>query len=415
MRGKKLSVAMKTASAVFIMALFMASASTAPGEKVLHSFNDGRDGALPNARLALDAAGNLYGTTTQGGAYNDGTVFKLTPKATGGWTEKVLHNFNLNGRDGANPFSGGLIFDASGNLYGTTYQGGVYNKGTVFELTPQTDGGWTEKVLHSFNPNGKDGTGPLGLLTLDGAGNLYGTAGGGAYSDGTVFELTLQADGGWAEKVLHSFNPHGTDGLYPEAGVTIDAAGHLYGTTSNGGAYGYGTVFELTPRAGGSWTEKVIYNFNVSGMGGTNPYAGLIIDQSGNLYGSTADFGTQGAGTVFELMPQSGGGWLEKVLHQFNPDGRDGIEPMASLVFDNAGNLYGTMVYGGTYGEGTVFELTSQAGGGWAEKVVHNFNSNGKDGQNPIGGLILDTTNDLFGTTYRGGNFTFGTVFEITP
>jgi uncharacterized repeat protein (TIGR03803 family) len=406
---------MKTVSTVFIMVLFVTSASAAPKEKVLHGFNDGRGGALPNARLALDAAGNLYGTTTQGGAYNNGTVFMLTPKAAGGWTEKVLHNFNLNGRDGVNPFSGGLIFDASGNLYGTTYQGGTYNKGTVFELTPQTGGGWTEKVLHSFNPNGKDGTGPLGLLTLDGAGDLYGTAGGGVYNDGTVFELTPRADGGWVEKVLHSFNPDGTDGLYPEAGVTIDAAGHLYGTTSNGGAYGYGTVFELTPRAGGSWTEKVIHNFNDNGMGGTNPYAGLIIDQSGNLYGATVDFGTQGAGTVFELMPQSGGGWLEKVLHQFNPDGRDGIEPMASLVFDTAGNLYGTMVYGGAYGEGTVFELTPQAGGGWTQKVVHHFNSNGKDGQNPIGGLILDTANNLFGTTYRGGTQTFGTVFEITP
>jgi uncharacterized repeat protein (TIGR03803 family) len=223
----------------------------------LHNFSYfGKDGTFPWADLVLDAHGNLYGTTAAGGAFPEsGTVFELSPKAGGGWKETVLHNFNgtVDNTDGNTPMAG-LILDAVGNLYGTTYFGGAHGLGRVFELSPQKGGGWKEKALHDFNKDGTDGYGPQAGLIFDAAGNLYGTtfiggSGSCVYygSCGTVFELTPQADGTWTEKVLHSFNNDGTDGYWPYAGLTLDAAGNLYGTTWAGGAQGNGTVFEITP------------------------------------------------------------------------------------------------------------------------------------------------------------------------
>src|SRR5664280_3872238 len=310
------------------------------------------------------------------------------------------------------------------SLYGTTLEGGTYYSGTVFELTPAAGGGWTEKVLHNFNENGTDGALPRAPLIFDAAGNLYGTTEyGGTYYDsdlGTVFELTPAAGGGWTEKVLHNFGI-GRDGTDPLAGLIFDAAGNLYGTTEYGGTYydsDLGTVFELTPAAGGGWTEKVLHNF-VIGRDGTDPLAGLIFDAAGNLYGTTEYAGNYGAGTVFELTPTAGGGWTEKVLHNFN--GTDGEFPYSSLIFDGAGNLYGTTSAGGTYSSclsgyycGTVFELTPAAGGGWTETVLHSF-GNGTDGYSPSAGLIFDAAGNLYGTTPHGGTYEGGTVFEVTP
>ncbi|MGA2904008.1 MAG: choice-of-anchor tandem repeat GloVer-containing protein [Candidatus Korobacteraceae bacterium] len=235
--------------------------------------------------------------------------------ATREWNEKVLHSFNNNGVDGAEPYAG-LIFDAAGNLYGTTGNGGVNAGGTVLELTPAGGGNWAETVLYSFcsQTNCTDGANPSASLIFDAAGNLYSTTdAGGTYGDGTVFELTPTAGGGWTEQVLHSFNNNGTDGAYPYAGLIFDATGNLYGTTLNGGTYqcvdeGCGTVFELTPTAGGGWTEQVLHNFG-NGTDGFWPYAGLILDAAGNLYGTTQLGGTggncggYGCGTVFELTP----------------------------------------------------------------------------------------------------------------
>jgi uncharacterized repeat protein (TIGR03803 family) len=226
-------------------------------------------------------------------------VFELSPRQGGGWTETLLHNFNNNGRDGVNP-QAGLIIDDAGNLYGTTYRGGIYNSGTAFELSPQQGGGWTEKVLHSFG--------------------------------------------------------HGSDGITPDANLTIDAAGNLYGTTYNGGIHGRGTVFELTPREGGGWTETVLHSFG-NGSDGANPYAGLIIDANGNLYGTTLAGGIHTAGTAFELSPRQGGGWTETILHSFG-NGTDGNSPYAGLIFDASGNLYGTTLEGGIHSYGVVFEIT---------------------------------------------------------
>ena len=432
MRGERFSIGLRAALAIFTVTALVTStgAATNWNEKVLHGFGDGTDGINPPADLIFDTAGNLYGTTYEGGDYNYGTVFELTPTAGGGWTEKVLHSFNNNGTDGYYPLAG-LIFDAAGNLYGTTWHGGTYNElggGTVFELTPTAGGGWTETVLHSFG-NGADGIGPEAGLIFDAAKvNLYGTtAGGGSYSVGTVFELTPTAGGGWTETVLYSFNDNGTDGWESLAGLIFDAAGNLYGTTWAGGTYGGGTVFELTPAGG--WTEKVLHSFSWIGTDGFWPYAGLIIDAAGNLYGTTGAGGPSGWGMVFELTPTAGGGWTEKMLHSFPYDnGTDGSQPVAGLIFDAVGNLYGTTEYGGTYsncygGCGTVFELTPAAGGGWTETVLHSFN--GTDGREPAAGLIFDAAGNLYGTTYYGGTYgncsvhnqpaACGTAFELTP
>ena len=197
-----------------------------------------------------------------------GTVFEMTPKEGGGWTEKVLHNFG-NGTDGAYP-EAGLIFDAAGNLYGTTAYGGPHGYGTVFEMTPNGSGGWTEKVLHYFG-NGSDGLSPYSGLIFDAVGNLYGmTMGGGSSDNGTVFELTPSEGGNWTEKVLHNFGGYnGPNGCFPSSGLIFDAAGNLYGTTTQGGDHGVGIVFEMTPKVGGGWTEKTLHNFGTAWTGNT--------------------------------------------------------------------------------------------------------------------------------------------------
>jgi uncharacterized repeat protein (TIGR03803 family) len=342
------------------------------GEDLLLSFN-GVDGYAPYSGLIFDSSGDLYGTTSDGGTHGEGTAFELIPKGGGVWTRKVLHNFNANEKDGTYP-NAGLIIDGNGNLYGTTGVGGVYNDGVAFELTPIEGGGWSEKILHTFRPNGIDGTRPNASLILDSTGNLYGTTpGGGAYNDGTVFELTPNADGEWTEKVLHNFNPNRSDGLYPKASLIFDASGNLYGTTLTG-THGDGTVFELTPK-GGSWTETILHNFASNGEDGGQPYASLIFDAEGNLYGTTAEGGINNGGTVFELTPKSDGSWAETVLHKFNQKEKDGIDPYSNLTFDAAGDLYGTTEAGGTYNVGTVFELTPEANGTWTETIIHEFSN----------------------------------------
>jgi uncharacterized repeat protein (TIGR03803 family) len=244
MPSRKVSIGLTVVLAMFGMAMLTtATRAAAQTEKVLHSFsfaNNGKDGNLPLDGLILDAAGNLYGTTLQGGtvacafSYGCGTVFELLPQAGGGWKEKILHTFIDNGRDGVYP-QGGLIFDTSGNLYGTTVGGGVYGGGTVFELVPQAGGFWKEIPVHSFRNDGKDGQNPYAGLIFDASGNLYGTTyQGGAYGQGTVFEL-MPMSGGWAVKVLHNFNNNGKDGILPSGGLIFDAAGNLYGTTAYGG------------------------------------------------------------------------------------------------------------------------------------------------------------------------------------
>jgi len=407
MLRKALSTGLIAALAVLAATLFVTVTPANAQDIVLHNFNDnGKDGANPNAGLIVDAAGNLYGTTETGGAYYGGTAFELMPKARGGWTEKLLYNFPR----GSIPLAS-LVFDAAGNLYGTTW-GSTSGPGTVFELTPSAGGNWTAALLHVFG-SGKDGQEPAGGLIFDAAGNLYGTTtAGGTHSSGTVFELTPKAGGGWAEKVLYSFAGNGIDGSMPFSSLVLDPSGNLYGSTPDGGLYSQGTVFELTPNPSGVWTEKVLHNFIYDGVDGNNPYANLIFDAAGNLYGTTVDGGLNGLGTAFELTPSSGGIWTEKILHNF---ARDGCFPYGALAFDTAGNLYGTTTTDGAYGTGTVFELTPEAGGLWAEKVLHSFNNpNGGREFFSVSSVILDSAGNLYGTTFYGGVYGYGTAFEVT-
>lgn len=411
MRCKTLSIGLRTILAIFSVALFVTSAWAAH-ETVLHSFGRGTDGVQPVGGVIFDTAGNLYGTTTGGGIHGYGTVFELTPRESGGWSEEVLHSFN--GADGSVP-GAGLTLDSLGNLYSTTLLGGIhFGVGAVFEMSPRDGGDWTEKVIHSFNDNGTDGYLVYAGLIQDAAGNLYGTTyDGGIHGFGTVFELSPRMGGGWTEKVLHSFQRYGTDGANPEANLILDPNGNLYGTTYEGGIHDFGTVFELTPRGDGDWTEKVLRSFSRYGGHGNTPTAGLILDAAGNLYGTSLTGGIHLYGTVFELIPGEDGTWTDKVLHSFGHSD-DGAFPSANLIFDAAGNLYGTTENGGTANGGTVFELERNAEGGWTEKVLHNFGY-GTDGRSPTAGLIFDAAGNLYGTTESGGIHGAGTVFEITP
>jgi uncharacterized repeat protein (TIGR03803 family) len=416
MRSGKLSIGQIAASVIFALSLLVTRTRAAAQQfTVLYNFTlNGKDGYSPYGALVFDAAGNLYGTTSAGGyGAACGVVFELSPQADGSWTENVLHLLGSRD-DGVVPFAS-LIFDSSGNLYTTTDSGGMLGDGTVFELMPASGGGWTEKILSVFR---SIGYAPIAGVIFDSAGNLYGTtSGGGSYGHGSVFELTPTINVGWTGKMLYSFN--GIDGDLPYGGLVFNHAGNLYGTTSGGGAYGAGTVFELTPTAGGGWTEKTAHSFGY-GHDGAGPLDGLILDGKGNLYGTTEAGGTHGqfagqGGTVFELSAAADGNWTEKVLYNFSSDRSDGNQPSAGLLLDTSHNFYGTTWGGGTYGFGTVFELTPTATGGWTEKILHNFSFNGNDGNRPYAGLVSDAAGNLYGTTTGGGANRGGTVFKITP
>ncbi len=404
-------------TATLIIALILAPGARAAGKyKILHEFT-GADGQSPMDALIFDGSGNLYGTTIYGGGgYAYGTVFKLTPNSDGSWTQSVLYSFS--GGDGAFPFAG-VIFDARGNLYGTTWWGGYFFCGAVYKLTPNLDGSWTESVLHSFNCS--DGEGPVGGLVFDATGNLYGTATlGGAYGHGVVFKLAPNPDGSWTDSTIHDFKG-GKDGRYPtHSDLIFDAAGNLYGVTAGlGWGDSNGTVFELTPNSDGTWTQSVLYNFR-GGTDGTFPLGTLTFDRAGSLYGATLKGGAYGHGTIFKLTLGSDGKWTKYVLHQFR-GGKDGSKPFAGVVFDTAGNLYGTTDTGGGVGScsdgfkgcGTVFKLIPNSKGGWTEQMLHRFL--GAPGREPIGGVVLDAAGNLYGTTSNEGFNYLGVVYEITP
>jgi uncharacterized repeat protein (TIGR03803 family) len=390
----------------------------------LYAFQGQSDGSNPNSGLAMDSAGNLYGTTTEGGILGTGlgygVVFKLS-SSSGGWTESVLYSFT-GGADGGNP-SSDVIFDASGNLYGVTADGANGSEcsglecGVVFELSPVAGGQWRESVLYSFN--GIDGDDPVGNLTFDEAGNLYGTTrfGVSGAAKGTVFKLTHGASG-WSERVLWNFTG-GADGNNPTFGVTLGSSGQIYGAAAESENAGNGTVFELQAAQSGSYTETTLTAFP-SGNG--YPKTALVADASGNFYGATNGGAAYGFGGVYELSPSPGGKWTVSILYSF-PSGLPGyvVGPTPSaLIFDNAGNLYGELQYGGTAGEGTVYELSPSSGGKWTEKDLYTF-TGGTDGGQSQGGLIFDSTGSLYGTTEYGG-FTgvegcrlgCGTVFKLT-
>ena len=382
-------------------------------EKILHKFEGGTDGSAPRTGLLADGGGTLYGTTFVGGGetgcfegtrYGCGTVFEVL----NGRTETVLHAF-AGGCDGAWP-AGGVISDADDNLYGTTASGGICNSddgyGTVFKLAP----GGAESVLYAFQ-GADDGSAPVGNLVSDTNGNLFGTAayggetgGCGGPGCGVVFEVS--AAGG--ETVLHTFLG-GEDGSEPEGGLIMDGSGNLFGTTSDGGGSancdgGCGTVFEVAPDG----TETILYDFQ-GDTDGCLPMAGLITDGAGNFYGTTEACGAADYGTVFKLTPDGS----ETILHSFQA-GSDGELPLAGVVMDEAGDLYGTTPYGGGTGCrkqgsgcGTIFEVTAKG----REKILYAF-SNGR-GSYPAAGLLLGMHGDMYGTTAFGGKGDNGVVFEL--
>ena len=359
-----------------------------------------------------------------------GIVFRLKLLGGGGWQFNVIYEFitQPNGSSPSGP-SGGLVFDSNGNLYGVTGggSGGIYGYGTVYKLSPTSSGYWNETTLYSFGAFYGDANSPHGKLVFDKAGNLYGTTSGGGTSSGTVFELSPQASGPWLETVVHNFTG-GRDGDGPYAGMVMDNAGNLYGTTFAGGAiireceFTCGTVFELSPSSGGKWKESIIHYFS-GPPDGHWPQAGLTLDSLGNVYGTTPAGGSGRYGTVFKLSPNASGGWTETTLYNFN-DGANGGEPFADLRFDSAGNLYGTTFAGakgtcdyfGTIGCGTIFKLTPSSGGDWTLSTVHAFGSNLSDGGNPQSGVYVDSSGDLFTMTIDGpGSATYGTIVEIKP
>jgi len=354
-------------------------------ERVLYSFAGGADGANPLAGLVRDATGNLYGTPDDGGTHSHGTVFKVSANGT----EIVLHSFT-GGADGGNP-DAGLIRDTAGNLYGTTADGGAHNYGTVFEVSA----GVMERVLDSFTGTGGDGAYPFADLVRDAAANLYGTTvGGGTHNAGTVFKV----DPTGKETVLYSFTG-GADGRNPYAGFVLDAAGNLYGTTKYGGASGAGTVFKVDIKG----KETVLHNFS-GGADGEYPSAGLVRDAAGNLYGTTAGGGASGDGTVYKV----GTTGKEAVLYSFR-GGVDGEYPYAGLIQDAAGNLYGTTSYGGASGAGTIYKVDTTG----KETVLYGFGG-GANGASPQAGLVQDAVGNLYGTTKYGGASGAGTVFELS-
>lgn len=364
--------------------------------------------------LTFDTEGNLYGATGGGGTHQDGTIFELTRQSNGKWTLATLHSFD--GSDGYSP-SGHLAFDRNGNLYGTAFDGGLpYYGGTIYKLKPLA-GSWGFTLLYSFCPiyGCPDGAGPNGLI-LDKEHHLYGTtASGGLYDEGTVFELS-HSSGFWNESVLYNFGSVSHDGVRPLDTPIFDSTGALYATTFYGGAYGGGTVFKLGQTAEGAWDEHILYSFCPGGApctDGVGPFEGVVRDNAGNLYGTTTQGGRHTCGethcgTVFKLAPDWKGGWREAVLYDF-PNPENGSFPTGGVVRDKTGSLFGATVGGGigrcSGGCGVIYELRPGPGK-WKYRALHKFD--GSDGGQPLGGLILDNDLNLYGTAYS-------VVFEVTP
>lgn len=386
---------------------------------VLHNFTNGGDGSGPYG-LAMDRAGNLYGTTAgPGDCYTGGcgAVYKLAHSKSS-WVFSQLYRFQ-GGTDGRWPHAG-VTVAADGSLYGTTTAGGggpcalgdVPGCGTVYRLRPpptrcaSATCFWDETILHTFasDPIWY----PYAEVTFDAAGNLYGTAVGGSKYPGGVFELT-PAQGGWTYSILHIFTGI-PDGAEPYGAVMLDQSGNIFGTTLEGGSQD-GTAFEVSP-SGSGWTEKVLYSFSDQNNNGTFPPVGLIEDRAGNLYGVTDEGGPTGGGTVFELSPSNGGYSISVLYDGFVDLYGEGGGASSKLVMDPAGNLYGATAVGGANLQGMVFKL-SPGENGWTFADLHDFDYT--DGANPGGNLVLDASGNLYGAAAAGGANGYGSVWEITP
>ena len=385
-------------SATLLIAARPAQSQT---EEVLYNFTGTSDGAQPTSSLTLNPTnGNLYGTTYDGGL-GFGTVYQLSPNGTGGWAETTLYSFCQSSGcpDGQNPTYSNVIFDSNGNLYGTAFGGGANGDGVVWELS-NSSGVWTETVLHSFT-NAPDGANPGTGLVMDTAGNLYGItfAGGSGNGKGCVFELSPSASG-WTEQVIYNINS-------THAGITLGPTGTIYGST-------FTTIFQLTNGASG-WTPTTLFTFTTAATQGNEPVGNLALDKAGNIYGATEAGGANNKGVVFKLTAAATTPWTQTLLFSFGGQavyGPNGATPFSGPVLDASGNIYGTTQAGGIKGAGTVYELaeTANGKGPYKEHVVYNFN--GTTGAEPKASLILDSSGYLYGTTYLGGANAEGAVFE---
>ena len=401
--------------------------------QVIHNFTGLGDGSEPTYGLTLDAGGNIYGTTFNGNALT-GTVYKLTNKG-GNWIENPLYYFPYQGSGGSIPYSP-VVQGKDGSYYGTAASGGnlvacpngtTLGCGAVYNLkplpsrppTPLTQ--WTYTPIYIFNNS--DGANPYGVdLIFAADGSIYGTTSNGGTGTcfggcGVVFQLT-PSNGTYTETVLYSFT-QGTDGAHPWSGVIFDQAGNLYGTTTGGGTFGNGTVYQLT-KSGSTWTEKILYNFT-GGADGANPYAALGFDAAGNLYGATVAQGAGMGGTVFELSPAGGGNWSLQTLFAFNGNGGQLARgPYGRIILLGDGTIYGTTASDGLYNFGSVFKLTPGSGG-YTYTSLHDF-TGGLDGGYPRGYPVMDKNGNIFGTTTTGGTGdptncvgACGVVYEVAP
>jgi hypothetical protein len=394
-------------------------------ENVLFRFNF-TNGSEPQSALITDGKGHFYGTALGGkecnsnSTYGCGVVYELSQGSGGKVSEKVIYAFTGT-TDGSSP--SGLVFGKDGNLYGTIF-GSPNGIGGIFQLKQGANGTWAESVIYSFTNS--SGYFPGNQLAFDSGGNLYGCLlYGGSGDNGVVFELSPQSNGTWTETTIHTFAGGPNDGSRPFGGVIVDDKGDVFGTTQDGGQLNnYGTVYELSPGSNGTWSETILYNFS-DRTDGAFPLAALTTDAAGNLYGTTTFGGSSGnGGTAFELS-LSGSVWTETTLYSFNSGPADGYQA-SGLVLDVKGNIYGTTLYGGNGcnlpGCGIVFRLTKQSGQPWKETILHQFESAG-DGSESDGQIISapapfvdSTAGKLYGVTpYGGGMFGYGTVFEIEP
>jgi uncharacterized repeat protein (TIGR03803 family) len=417
------SLLRKTWPLIFFLAL--AACALGQVETVIYDFSGDTDGANPDCKLVADGVGNLYGTVP---AKANGEVFELSPPATPGgtWTKKVIYKFKGSPDDGNLWPAATLVWDKEGNLYGETGYGGTNGTGTVFELSPPTPPhtNWTEKILYNFPAGYSYGKAesPGGTLTWDGAGNLYGTAGGGigdCFSNGcgTIFQLKKPAtpDGAWRSRVIYAFGAFAGDATVPASGFVF-RSGVLYGVSANGGTNGNGTLFTLS-QTNGVWSETILHSFTADE--GSAPSGWLVGDSAGNLYTSLGGGKFPPNGQIVMLSPPAspGASWQMTSLHSFHFNDGDGP---SSVIRDKDGNLYGTAVWGGLLlGGGTVFKLLppSTPGGRWSERTLYKFTGysvvDSVDGWEPYIGIILVNGKGLFGTTHYGGSAYQGTVFNV--
>ena len=330
----------------------------------------------------------------------------------GAWAGTLNTIYNFVATTGTGPRSG-IVFDKSGNIYGTTYYNGANGYGTIYELTPPTaeKQAWTETTIYNFDATTGN---PVSGVVLDKSGNIYGTTSGTNGVPGIVFELTPPTAGkqAWTETTLFSFN--GTNGQTPDGGVVFDSSGNLYGTTYIGGSHNNGIVYKLAPPAAGKkvWTETVLLNFD--GTNGQNPYGGVVFDSSGKLYGTTYYGGSGNFGVIYQLTPPAAGkkAWTNTTIFNFKDTPEE--YPYSGVVIASSGQLYGT-ISAGSGGNGSFYLLTPPAAGKkmWTKTVPVVFN--GMNGSTPLGGIVFDKAGNLYGTTSGGGSVGYGTVFMYSP